>query len=80
MELEKTSHYDDRNIFLHFCLNMCSTMRLLRWIKPLLIFLKFPKKSINYISQLFSDNGFIKKLHEWKRKYILHESSFSQWL
>ena len=30
--------------------------------------------------QLFSDNGSIKKWHEFKREYNLHESSCFKWL
>ena len=37
-------------------------------------FLTFSEKSINYVSQVFSGNGFIKKWHEFKREYNLHES------
>ena len=43
-------------------------------------FLTFSEKSINYVSQLFSDNGSIKKWHEFKREYNLHESSYFKWL
>ena len=43
-------------------------------------FLTFSEKSINYVSQLFSDNGSIKKWHELKREYNLHESSHFKWL
>ena len=42
-------------------------------------FLKFPKKGINYIFQLFSDNGSIKKWNEFKGEYNLHEIYY-QWL
>ena len=41
---------------------------------------KFSKKNINYVSQLFSDNGSIKKWHEFKREHSLHESFYFQWL
>ena len=51
-----------------------------RWIKLLFIFLTFSEKSINYVSQLFSDNGSIKKWHESKREYNLHEISYFKWL
>ena len=43
-------------------------------------FLMFSEKSINYVSQLFSDNGSIKKWHEFKREYNLHEGSNFKWL
>ena len=43
-------------------------------------FLTFSKKSINYVSQLFSKNGSIKKWHEFKKEYNLHESSYFKWL
>ena len=43
-------------------------------------FLKFSKKNINYVSQLFSDNGSIKQWHEFKREHNLHESVYFQWL
>ena len=44
-------------------------------------FLKFSEKSINYVSQLFSDNDCsIKKWHEFKEEYNLHLSSYFQWL
>ena len=36
-------------------------------------FLKFSEKNINYVSQLFSDNGSIKQWHELKREHNLHE-------
>ena len=51
-----------------------------RWIKLLFIFLTFSEKSINYVSQLFSDNGSIKKWHESKREYNLHKISYFKWL
>ena len=38
------------------------------------------RKSINYVSQLFSGNGSIEKQHELKKKYNLHESSYFKWL
>ena len=44
------------------------------------IFLKSSVKNINYVSQLFSDNGSIKQRHGFKRDYNLHESSCFQWL
>ena len=43
-------------------------------------FLKFSKKDINYVSQLFSSNESIKKWHEFKREHNLHESFYFQWL
>ena len=43
-------------------------------------FLKFSEKSISYVSQLFSDNSSIKKWHEFKREYNIHESSYFKWL
>ena len=43
-------------------------------------FLKFCEKNINYVSQLFIDNGFIKQWHEFKKDYKLHESFYFQWL
>ena len=36
-------------------------------------FLTFSKRSINYVSQLFSENGYIKKWHEFKREYSLEK-------
>ena len=41
-------------------------------------FYSFPKKDINYVSQLFSDNGSVKKWREFKREYNLHENSHFQ--
>ena len=38
------------------------------------------EKSINYVLQLFSDNGSIKKWHEFKIEYNLHGSSYFKWL
>ena len=43
-------------------------------------FLKFSEKNINYVSQLFSDNGSIKQWHEFKREDNLHGSFYFQWL
>ena len=43
-------------------------------------FLTSSEKTIDCISQLFSDNGSIKKWHEFKREYNLHESSYFKWL
>ena len=48
--------------------------------KASIYFLTFSEKSINYVSQLFNDNGSIEKRHEFKRKYSLHESSYFKWL
>ena len=39
-------------------------------------FLKFSEKNINYVSQLFSDNGSIKKWHEFKKQRNLHENFY----
>ena len=43
-------------------------------------FLKLSQKCINYVSQLFSDNGSTKQWHEFKTKYNFHESFYFQWL
>ena len=43
-------------------------------------FLKVSEKSINYVSQLFGDNGSIKNWCEFKREYNLDESSYFKWL
>ena len=43
-------------------------------------FLEVFQKNINYVSQLFSDNGSIKQWHEFKREHNLHESFYFQWL
>ena len=43
--------------------------------KASIYFLTFSEKSISYVLQLFSDNSSIKKWHEFKREYSLHESS-----
>ena len=43
-------------------------------------FLKFSGKNINYVLQIFSEIGSIKKWHEFKREYNLHESSYFKWL
>ena len=43
-------------------------------------FLPFSEKSINYILKIFSDNGSIKKWHDFKKEYNLHESSDFKWL
>ena len=45
-----------------------------------IFFLKFSEKNINYVSQLFSDNGPIKQWHEFNREHNLHESFYFQWL
>ena len=37
------------------------------------------KKKKNYISQLFNNNCSIKKCHEFKREYDLHQNSYFQW-
>ena len=42
--------------------------------------LTFSGKSIDYVSQLFNDNGSIKKWHEFKREHDLHENSYFKWL
>ena len=43
-------------------------------------FLKFSERNIDYVLQLFSDNGSIKQRHECKKEYNLHQSFFYQWL
>ena len=43
-------------------------------------FLKFTEKNINYVSQLFSDNGPINQRHEFKREHNLHENFSFPWL
>ena len=43
-------------------------------------FLTLSEKSINYVSHFFSDNDSIKKWHEFKREYNLHENSYFKWL
>ena len=48
--------------------------------KASIYFLTFSEKSISYVLQLFSDNSSIKKWHEFKREYSLHESSCLKWL
>ena len=62
-ELKETSCYDDWNIFLHFV-----SISVVQWKYPsgqsLCSFLKvFRKKSINYVSQLFSGIGSINHLN-----------------
>ena len=37
------------------------------------------QKSINYVSQLFNSDVSIKKWHDFKREYDLHENSYFQW-
>ena len=44
--------------------------------KVSIYFLPFSEKSINYILKIFSDNGSIKKWHDFKKEYNLHESSY----
>ena len=48
--------------------------------KASVYFSKFSQKSINYVSQLFSDYGSVKKWHEFTTEYYLQESSYLQWL
>ena len=43
-------------------------------------FLNFSEKNIAYVSQLFSDNGYFKQWHEFKREHNLHEIFYFQWL
>ena len=43
-------------------------------------FSRFSEKNINYVSQLFKNNGSIKKWHEFKREYDLHQNSYFQWV
>ena len=43
-------------------------------------FLKFSKKNINLVSQIFSGNGSIKQWHEFNRQHNLHERFYFQWL
>ena len=38
-------------------------------------FSRFSEKNVNYVSQLFNNNGSIKKWHEFKREYDLHWNS-----
>ena len=51
---------------LAFCFNICSKMRVSRWIKPLFIFKSF-QKNISYVSQHFSDNGAIKVMRNLRK-------------
>ena len=41
---------------------------------------RFSEKNINYLFQLFSPDGSIKKWLELKAEYKLHEVSYFQWL
>ena len=41
---------------------------------------RFSKKNINYVSQVFGLYGFIKKWHVLKAEHELHENSYFQWL
>ena len=43
-------------------------------------FFRLSKKKISVVSQLHSDNGSIKKWHEFKRDYDQHENSYFQWV
>ena len=43
-------------------------------------FHSFSKKNIHYVSQLFNNNGSIKKWHKSKKEYDLHEHSYFQWV
>ena len=64
----------------------CILSRYLRYNKSIQVdntsvyFLKFSDKNINYVSQLFSENGSIKQWHKFKRERNLHESFYFQWL
>ena len=40
----------------------------------------FEKKNIHFVSQLFNNNGSIKKWYEFKREYNLHDNSYFQWV
>ena len=44
------------------------------------LFSRFSEKNIHYVSQLFNNNGPIKKLHEFKREYDLHDNYYFQWV
>ena len=48
--------------------------------KASLYFLMFSKKSSNYDSQSFSDDGSSKKWHQLETGYNLRESSYFKWL
>ena len=41
-------------------------------------FSRFSEKNINRVSQFFKNNGSIKKWHEFKREYDLHQNSYFQ--
>ena len=41
-------------------------------------FSRFSKKNVRYVSQFFNHNGSIKKRHQFKREYHLHENSYIQ--
>ena len=43
-------------------------------------FSRFSEKIINYVSQLFDNNGSIKKWHRFKRENNLHMNSYFQWV
>ena len=43
-------------------------------------FSRFSEKDINFVSQLFSNNGFIKKWQKFKREYNLHQNPYFQWV
>ena len=43
-------------------------------------FSRFSEKNINYVSQLFNNNGLIKKWHKLKEEYNLHQNSYFQWV
>ena len=40
----------------------------------------FLEKNMNYVSQLFDNNGSIKKWHKFKREYNLHQNSYFHWV
>ena len=41
-------------------------------------FSRFSEKNVNYVSQLFNNNGSIKKWHKFKTEYNLHQNSYFQ--
>ena len=43
-------------------------------------FSRISEKNISYVSQLFDDNGSIKKWHKFKREYVPHQNSYFQWV
>ena len=43
-------------------------------------FSRFSEKNINFVSQLFNNNGSIKKCHKFKRECNLHQNSYFQWV